>query len=137
VVRSSPTVVLDAAHNPAGMTATVAALADAFSFTTLIAVVACLSDKDVEGMLDVLQPAVTSVVVTQTASPRRMPVDELRALADEIFGEERVTVADQLDDALDAAFALAEDDAAYGSAGVLVTGSVVTVGEARGLLGGR
>lgn len=137
VVRSSPTVILDAAHNPAGMTATVAALTDAFSFTTLIAVVACLNDKDVVGMLDVLQPAVTSVVVTQTASSRRMPVDELRALADEVFGEDRVAVEDRLDDALDRAFALAEDDAAYGGAGVLVTGSVVTVGEARGLLGGR
>ena len=137
VVRSSPTVVLDAAHNPAGMAATVAALTDAFSFTTLIAVVACLDDKDVAGMLEVLQPAVTSVVVTQTASPRRMPVDALRELADEVFGEDRVAVEDRLDDALDRAFALAEDDAAYGGAGVLVTGSVVTVGEARGLLGGR
>jgi dihydrofolate synthase/folylpolyglutamate synthase len=137
VVRSSPTVILDAAHNPAGMAATVAALTDAFSFTTLIAVVACLNDKDVAGMLEVLQPAVTSVVVTQTASPRRMPVDELRELADEVFGEDRVAVEDRLDDALDRAFALAEDDAAYGGAGVLVTGSVVTVGEARGLLGGR
>jgi dihydrofolate synthase/folylpolyglutamate synthase len=119
------------------MAATVAALTDAFSFTTLIAVVACLNDKDVAGMLEVLQPAVTSVVVTQTASPRRMPVDELRELADEVFGEDRVAVEDRLDDALDRAFALAEDDAAYGGAGVLVTGSVVTVGEARGLLGGR
>lgn len=137
VVRSSPTVVLDAAHNPAGMAAAVAGLLDAFSFTTLVAVVACLDDKDAAGMLEVLQPAVTSVVVTQTASPRRMPVDELRALAEEVFGEDRVSVEDRLDDALDTAFALAEDDAVYGGAGVLVTGSVVTVGEARGLLGGR
>jgi dihydrofolate synthase / folylpolyglutamate synthase len=137
VVRSSPTVVLDAAHNPAGMAAAVTGLSDAFSFTTLVAVVACLDDKDVVGMLEVLEPAVTSVVVTQTASPRRMPVDELRALAEQVFGEDRVSVEDRLDDALDTAFALAEDDALYGGAGVLVTGSVVTVGEARGLLGGR
>jgi dihydrofolate synthase/folylpolyglutamate synthase len=137
VARTSPTVLLDAAHNPAGMAATVAAVTDAFSFTRLVAVVACLSDKDVLGMLEVLEPAVSEVVVTETASPRRVPVDELRALADEVFGDERVHVQDRLDDALDTGIALAEQDGAYGSGGVLVTGSVVTVGEARGLLGGR
>jgi dihydrofolate synthase/folylpolyglutamate synthase len=137
VARTSPTVLLDAAHNPAGMAATIAAVGDAFSFTQLVAVVACLSDKDVEGMLEVLEPAVSAVVVTETASPRRMPVDQLRALADEVFGEDRVHVEDRLDDALDTAIALAEADGAYGGGGVLVTGSVVTVGEARGLLGGR
>jgi dihydrofolate synthase / folylpolyglutamate synthase len=137
VARTSPAVLLDAAHNPEGMAATVAAVGDAFSFTRLIAVVACLDDKDVEGMLEVLEPAVSAIVVTETASPRRMPVDDLRALADEVFGEDRVHVEDRLDDALDTGIALAEADGAYGGGGVLVTGSVVTVGEARGLLGGR
>ena len=136
VVRSSPTVVVDAAHNPAGMTATVAALADAFSFTTLIAVVACLADKDARSMLEVLEPAVTSVVVTENSSPRHLPVEVLRELAEEVFGEERVAVEDRLDDALDAAIALAEEEGDLGGSGVLVTGSIVTVGEARTLLGG-
>jgi dihydrofolate synthase/folylpolyglutamate synthase len=137
VVRTSPTVLLDAAHNPAGMAATVAALGDAFAFTSLVAVVACLADKDVEGMLEALEPAVTSVVVTENASPRRMPVDALHALAVEVFGEDRVAVEDRLDDAIDTAVAAAESEAAYGGAGVLVTGSVVTVGEARTLLSRR
>jgi dihydrofolate synthase/folylpolyglutamate synthase len=61
VVRTSPTVVLDAGHNPHGMTATVRALTDAFSFTQLVGVVACLGDKDVRGMLEVLEPALTSI----------------------------------------------------------------------------
>jgi dihydrofolate synthase/folylpolyglutamate synthase len=137
VVRSSPTVVVDAAHNPAGMTATVAALADAFSFTTLVAVVACLADKDARSMLEVLEPAVTSVVVTENSSPRHLPVEVLRQLAEEVFGEERVAVEDRLDDALDTAIALADEAGEYGGAGVLVTGSVVTAGEARTLLKAR
>jgi dihydrofolate synthase/folylpolyglutamate synthase len=137
VVRSSPTVVVDAAHNPAGMTATVAALADAFSFTTLVAVVACLADKDARSMLEVLEPAVTSIVVTENSSPRHLPVEVLRELAEEVFGEERVAVEDRLDDALDAAIALADEAGEYGGAGVLVTGSVVTAGEARTLLKAR
>jgi dihydrofolate synthase/folylpolyglutamate synthase len=134
VVRTSPTVVLDAGHNPHGMAATVRALSDAFSFTKLVGVVACLADKDVKGMLEVLEPALTSIVVTTNASPRALPVDDLYALAVEVFGEERVAAEDQLDDALDTAVQLAEDEVEYGGAGVLVTGSVVTVGEARALL---
>ena len=134
VVRTSPTVVLDAGHNPHGMAATVRALTDAFTFTKLVGVVACLADKDVRGMLEVLEPALTSIVVTTNASPRALPVDDLYALAVDVFGEDRVSAEDRLDDALDAAVQLAEDEVEYGGAGVLVTGSVVTVGEARALL---
>ena len=137
VVRTSPTVVLDAGHNPHGMAATVRALADSFSFTRLVGVVACLADKDVRGMLEVLDPALTSIVVTTNSSPRAMPVDDLFALAVEVFGEDRVSAEDRLDDALDTAVQLAEDEVDYGGAGVLVTGSVVTVGEARTLLARR
>jgi len=137
VVRNSPTVLVDAAHNPHGMHATVAALSDAFSFTHLVAVVACLADKDVRSMLEILEPAVASIVVTENTSPRRMPLEQLRELAEEVFGEDRVSVEDRLDDALDRAMALADDESDYGGSGVLVTGSVVTAGEARLLLKAR
>lgn len=137
VVRSSPTVLVDAAHNPHGMAATVSALGDAFSFTYLVAVVACLADKDARAMLEVLEPAVSAIVVTESSSPRRLPVEELRAIAEELFGDERVHVENRLDDALDLAISLADGEAAYGGVGVLVTGSVVTAGEARTLLSGR
>ncbi len=134
VLRTSPTVLVDAAHNPMGMAATVAALTDAFAFTSLVAVVACLADKDVRAMLEVLEPAVTSIVVTTNSSPRAMSADDLHDLALEVFGEGRVDVEDALDDALDTAVRRAEEDETYGGAGVLVTGSVVTAGEARTLL---
>jgi len=137
VVRSSPTVLVDAAHNPHGMAATVSALTDAFSFTYLVAVVACLADKDVRAMLEVLEPAVSTIVVTESSSPRRLPVEQLREIAEELFGDQRVHVEERLDDALDLAMSLVDDEAAYGGAGVLVTGSVVTAGEARTLLRAR
>jgi dihydrofolate synthase/folylpolyglutamate synthase len=137
VVRTSPTVLIDAAHNPHGMAATVTALADAFSFNHLVAVVACLADKDVRTMLEVLEPAVSSIVVTENTSPRRMPVEQLREIAEDVFGEERVAVEDRLDDALDRAMGMADEEGQYGGSGVLVTGSVVTAGEARTLLKAR
>ena len=75
------------------------------------------------------------VVVTRNSSHRSMDVDELAAVAVEVFGEERVQVEPRLDDALEAAITLAEEEGEYAGAGVLVTGSVITVGEARLLLG--
>ncbi|HUL28266.1 MAG TPA: hypothetical protein VLW44_21085, partial [Streptosporangiaceae bacterium] len=54
----------------------------------------------------------------------------------EVFGPDRVRAADRLDDAIDIAVGLADETAAdgLGSSGVLVTGSVVTAGDARSLL---
>ncbi|MCU1658448.1 MAG: FolC bifunctional protein [Pseudonocardiales bacterium] len=137
-VRSAPTILLDAAHNPHGMAASVAAIAEAFDFRRLIGVVAVLEDKDVIGMLERLEPALDEVVVTQNGSLRARPADELAAQAVLVFGADRVTVEPRLDDAIEAAVRLAEDtgDDLLSGSGVLVTGSVVTAGEARVLLGG-
>jgi dihydrofolate synthase / folylpolyglutamate synthase len=138
-VRSAPTILLDAAHNPAGLRATLAAVAEEFRFRRLIAVFGAMADKDVEGMLELLEPAVDEVVVTQTAGDRGMDVDALAAAAVALFGSDRVSVEPRLDDAVEAAVSLAEDagdggiDSVVGS-GVLITGSVVTAGEARTLL---
>ncbi|WP_328538752.1 bifunctional tetrahydrofolate synthase/dihydrofolate synthase [Streptomyces sp. NBC_00344] len=135
VVRSSPTVVLDAAHNPAGAQAAAAGITEAFSFSRLIGVVGASGDKDVRGLLEAFEPIFAEVVVTQNSTPRAMSADDLAALAVEIFGDERVVVEPRLDDALEAAITLAEEEDEYAGAGVLVTGSVITVGEARLLLG--
>jgi dihydrofolate synthase/folylpolyglutamate synthase len=136
LVRSSPSVLLDAAHNPAGAQAAAAAIDEAFGFSRLIGVVGCSAEKDVRGLLEAFEPVFTEVVVTRNATHRAMDVDELAALAVEVFGEERVQVEPRLDDAVEAAITLAEEEGEYAGAGVLVTGSVFTVGEARLLLGG-
>ena len=111
VVRRSPTVVLDAAHNPHGATATAAAISEAFAFTPLIGVVAIMADKDARGLLTVFEEIMNQVVVTQVASTSRgMPAAELGELAAEIFGADRVHVAPRLDDAIETAVSLAETD---------------------------
>jgi dihydrofolate synthase / folylpolyglutamate synthase len=134
VVRSAPTVLVDAAHNPHGMAATVAALAESFGFRRLIGVVAVLDDKDATGMLSVLEPALDEVVVTANSSPRARSADDLAAAAVEVFGPDRVVVEPRLDDAIEQAVALAEEGDTPAGSGVLITGSVVTAGEARTLL---
>jgi dihydrofolate synthase/folylpolyglutamate synthase len=139
IVRRSPTIVLDAAHNPAGAEATAAALDDSFRFDPLIGVVGVMADKDAEGLLAAFEPHLAHVVITQNSTSRAMPADQLAVTAVEVFGEDRVTVVPRLADAIDGAAALAESGAgdALSTGAVLVTGSVVTVGEARVLLGGR
>ncbi|MEV4202050.1 bifunctional folylpolyglutamate synthase/dihydrofolate synthase [Micromonospora globbae] len=135
-VRSAPTILLDGAHNPHGMAATVTALQEEFAFSKLVAVVGVLGDKDAAALLELLEPVVDQVVVTRNSSPRAMPARELAALAAEVFGPERVEVAEEMPDAIEAAVALAEEDVPgeLSGVGVLITGSVVTVADARRLL---
>ncbi len=135
-VRSAPTILLDAAHNPHGMSATVAALEDEFAFRRLIAVVSILQDKDAQAILELLEPVVDAIVVTRNTSTRSMLAAELAVVATEIFGEERVRVEPDFPDAIEAAVTLAESDldAEPSGVGVLITGSVFTVADARRLL---
>ncbi len=134
VVKRGPTVMVDAAHNIAGMEATVRALTESFAFDRLIGVVAMMADKDVPAMLGALEPVLAEVVVTRNSSPRSMDVDRLAELAREVFGPERVHEVPRLDDAIDKAIALADQGDDLGGGGVLITGSVVTSGDARTLL---
>ncbi|GAB2748580.1 bifunctional folylpolyglutamate synthase/dihydrofolate synthase [Nocardioides pakistanensis] len=134
IIRRSPTVVLDAAHNPHGAAATAAALEDSFTFHPLVGVVGVMADKDYEGLLAAFEHSFAEIVCTQNSTSRTMPAEELAEVARGIFGVDRVHVAPRLDDAIEMAATLAETGGVYGSGGVLVTGSVVTVGEARAML---
>lgn len=137
VIRRTPTVVLDVAHNPHGMEALAAAVADSFAFTRLVGVIGVLGDKDAEGILSVLEPLLAEVVITRSNSPRAIDPDDLGALAIDIFGEDRVIIEHSLPDAIERAVTAAEDSGDLGGVGVLVTGSVTVVGEARSLLRSR
>ncbi len=133
IVRRSPTVIVDAAHNPHGARALAAALRESFTFGRLVGVLAVLRDKDATEILEVLEPVLDEVVVSRTTSPRALTPAELGALAVEVFGEHRVTVVPDLPDALDRAAELADEGGVNG--GVVATGSVVTAAEVRMLLG--
>ncbi|WP_206793089.1 folylpolyglutamate synthase/dihydrofolate synthase family protein [Amycolatopsis sp. MtRt-6] len=138
-VRSAPTVLLDAAHNPHGARALATTVSEEFAFRRLVAVVGVMAEKDAHGILDALEPVVSDIVVTRNASPRSMPLEELNELAISVFGEDRVVAETDLETAIETAIALVETnddpDEPLAGGGVLVTGSVVTAGEARTLFG--
>jgi len=139
LVRRSPSVLLDAAHNPAGAEALVQAVQEAFEFSPLIGVVGTMIDKDADGILRELEPVLAHIICTQNSTERALPAEELADIATGIFGADRVTLVARLDDALENGISMAETheghEEAIGSGGVLVTGSVVTAGQARVLLG--
>lgn len=139
-LSSSPTVLVDAAHNGHGGRALAAAVTGEFDFRRLVAVVAMLDGKDAEAFLAALEPVCEEIVVTSNHSPRAMDVEQLATLAEERFTAQRVHVVDSLPEAVGAALDLvgvpdptADDDVS--GVGVLVTGSVVTAGAARTLFG--
>ena len=136
-VRTSPTILIDAAHNPDGATALAAALAAEFSFSRLVGVIAVMRDKDVAGILGALVDSFDEVVVTANSSPRSMNVDDLRDLAIEIFGEEKVHTAARMEFFFFFFFAEGSVEPGEGSAGtgVVITGSVVSAGDGRALAG--
>ena len=133
IVRRSPTVLVDAAHNPAGARALREALEDSFNFSRIVGVIAVLADKDATQMLEILEPVLDEVVVSRTSSPRAMSAKALGDIAVELYGEGRVSVVDSLPEALDRAAGLADEGGVAG--GVLATGSITTAAEVRMLLG--
>jgi dihydrofolate synthase/folylpolyglutamate synthase len=134
VLRRSPTIIVDVAHNPHGAHALSEAVQDSFAFAALVGVVGVLAGKDALGILMELEPLLTAVVICAPHSRRAMPADDLAALAREVFGDSRVSVATSVSDAIDMAATIAEQQADYAGAGVLITGSVVLVGQAMTVL---
>lgn len=152
VLRTSPTLIVDAAHNPAGIEVTAATLKETFNFSSLGLVVGILSDKDAYGILAALFDAfgdeVQYLALTQSDSPRAIPAQELEEDAlDAGWDEETIFVTPAVTDAIKwVVDNTREDDAniqdegksliaGTGGAGVLVTGSITLVGQVRGMLG--
>lgn len=134
VIQRDPTIILDAAHNPHGARALAETLESAFTFDEIIGVVAVFADKDARGILQALEPILNSVIVTASSSERAMKVVELEKIASEVFGKDRVFPVAGLNSALDRATKEAMRPLSEESVGVVVTGSVVTVGQARSYL---
>ncbi|MGA7206882.1 MAG: Mur ligase family protein [Specibacter sp.] len=139
VLRTSPTIVVDAAHNPAGIAASAAALQEAFAFSKLVVVLGVLAEKDAEEILRSIKESygeeAGEICLTQSNSPRAIPAAELAEMAVDLgWAEEDVHIAEKLDDAIEWAVERAEANNDL-AGGVLITGSITLVGEARILLG--
>ena len=139
VVRTAPTILVDAAHNAEGARAAARGIAEAFAFERIVLVIGVLQDKDAAGILSELHEelggVLEAVCLTQSTSPRAIPAADL--LQDALaagFAEENINIAERLDDALEWAVMKSEENGDL-AGGILITGSITVVGEARTLLG--
>lgn len=129
LVCPEPPVVIDGAHNPQAAAVLAAAIGEAWPDPNARpwCVLGVLADKDAEGIVTALAPAVDRFVVTQSHSPRARDAGDLAAIVERATGAWPEIVPD-LEEALGHACAHA------GANGVVVTGSLYTVGEARSFL---
>ena len=134
LVRTGPAVLVDGAHNPDAARVLADTIAEAFDFDYTVIVLGMLADKDVHGVLEALHRSADAFVVTAPVSDRALEVDTLAAAAREWVDEDAVLTAPDLNAALMKAFDLVEASAAE-RPGVIVTGSLYTVAEARVLFG--
>ena len=136
VVRHSPTIIVDAAHNPAGAATLREAVESSFAFVHTAGVYSAMGDKDLEGVLSEVEPFLDHLVVTQMPGERAADLARLSEIAIEVFGPDRVDVRESLADAVDRAAEVAEAGAEPADrSGVLVFGSVVLAGEMLTLAG--
>ena len=133
ILHRDPTVIVDAAHNPHGAKALAKTISNEFDFQSIFGVVAILGDKDVVGILRELEPVVSRIVVTENTSERALPKEELFKIAQSIFGIDRTFMEADLQSAITYSMEQATllNQVIDGSNAVLITGSVVTVGEAK------
>lgn len=152
LLRTNPSLVVDAAHNPAGIQATAATMRETFNFSALGLVVGVLDDKDALGVLTALAEhfgdEIDHLALTKSDSPRAIDPEALTEIAlDAGWDEDQLFTTDSVVDAISwAVRGVREVDAQVqdagrsliagtGGAGVLVTGSITLVGQVRQLLG--
>ena len=131
IVHRDPTIILDAAHNPHGAAAIAETIQSEFTFDEVIGVVAAMGDKDIQGILLELEQVMDLIIVTVNSSPRAMKVEALEKIAIEIFGADRVFSDPSIEGAIERAIKDSVRPLSEDSIGILITGSVVSVGEAR------
>ena len=103
-------------------------MAESFGFSEVVLVVACLEDKDVEAILSELVGAASHVVVTRAPSDRAASLDRMHKAA--LAAWQGTAVAVERAEDVTAALEMAESIVGPGD-GILVAGSLVTVGAAR------
>jgi dihydrofolate synthase/folylpolyglutamate synthase len=134
VLHRDPTIILDAAHNPHGASAIAETIQSEFTFDEVIGIVAPMGDKDIRGILLELEQVMDSIIVTKNSSPRAMAVQSLELIAIEIFGHDRVLSSNSVSEAIEIAIKDSIRPLSEDTIGILITGSVVTVGEARTII---
>ncbi len=122
VIRHSPTVLLDGAHNAGGASTLARALMEEFSYEKLIFIFGVLKDKDYKAMLKKLLPLGDRLILTSLDTERAMPPEALLPVAKQYI--RRIEVVKNSREALKRSLSIAgENDL------ICITGSLYLIGE--------
>jgi len=122
VIKYSPTVVLDGAHNTDGASALACALREEFAYKKLIFIFGVLRDKDNKAMLEKLLPLGDRLILTRPDTERAMPPEELLPVAKQHV--RKIEVVIDPCEALELALSMADENDL-----ICVTGSLYLIGE--------
>lgn len=100
VMRQEPLLLLDGAHNPAGIAALVGAL-NRLTKAKPVAVLGLMADKACEEMVKTLAPHVECIYTVTPQCNRAMDAQELAELIKRMVPEKKVVVCDDLEQTLD------------------------------------
>jgi dihydrofolate synthase/folylpolyglutamate synthase len=124
IVCSSPRVVLDGAHNPAGALVLKESMEKEFQYRHLNLILGVMKDKDIKSILHHLAPLAHHLIFTRPHTDRAAPPAQLmKALGKD---GKKAEVIEGLENAIEQGLSLTQDDDL-----LCVTGSLYTVGEAR------
>ena len=125
IVGFEPLILLDGAHNIAGINFLKIALENDFVYEKLILVFGILSDKSVKEILDIIIPIADTIIITKSTNPRASDPSKLK---DMIKGKD-VILKEKVSDAISYAKKIAKKQDL-----ICVTGSLFTVGESKDYL---
>ena len=124
MVSTSPRVILDGAHNPAGALVLKESLGKEFQYEHLILIIGIMKDKDIQSMLHLLAPLADHIVLTQPHTDRATTPSLLKKALGQ--NEKKAEIAEDLEEAIERGLSLTHKEDL-----LCITGSLYTVGEAR------
>ncbi len=126
IISEHPLILLDGAHNPAGMSMLVKTLQEDFPDHHVIIVLGVLKDKDLQTMISTIAPVSDVIIVTKSGNPRAADPAVLQKMIQDFDPKKTIFVEESLPKAIDQAKHLSKQKEL-----ICVTGSLFTVGEAR------
>jgi dihydrofolate synthase/folylpolyglutamate synthase len=124
MVSSSPRVILDGAHNPAGALVLKESLEKEFQYQNLILLIGIMKDKDIPSMLHLLAPLAHHIIFTKPHTDRAAAPSLLKKALGQ--NGKKAEIAEDLREAIERGLSLTQEEDL-----LCITGSLYTVGEAR------
>lgn len=123
IIREKPTIILDCAHNPAGMRALRSALQELFEGKKLTLIIGIMKDKDIPGIIKEIAIAADNILITKPKFERASEPNIIESEAKKYCNN--VLIKHKVEDAVQYAIKNASMDDV-----ICITGSIFNVGEA-------